>query len=272
MIWTYIALLALIQGVTEFLPVSSSGHLVLFHTLWPVPVAWPDGTEKILDIAVHMGTLIAVIIAFRGEVASLTRGGFKIMAAKRDSETRLFWLLVLSSLPVILVGGGIALIDIALFDHILLMAWMTLIFGIVLIVVDLLPQKKAERELNDMSYQDGLLIGLAQTLALIPGVSRSGITMIAGRGLGYSHILAARFSMLLGLFAISGAGTVGGLTASTIPINDLWIIIAVAITLSCIAALIAIKLFLRFAGRFSFTAFGIYRVILGAGLLLLLSQ
>ena len=271
MIWLYAALLALIQGITEFLPVSSSGHLVLFHALWPSPENWPPAAEKFLDISVHMGTLIAVMIAFRAEVVALTRGFFTLLRGKRDEETRLFLLLSLASLPVIIAGAAIAWVDIALFDHLILMAWMTLIFGIVLIGVDFLPLSRPEVTVNDLGFKHALLIGLAQMLALIPGVSRSGITMIAARGLGYSHKLAARFSMLLGLAAISGAGTVGGIQAGNTGLADLWLVMLVAATLACLAALIAIKVFLAVAGRFSFTAFGLYRTLLGGGLILFLS-
>ena len=271
MIWLYAALLALLQGLTEFLPISSSGHLVLFHALWPAPDNWPETAEKILDIAVHLGTLVAVMIAFRGEVASITRGFFTLLHGRRNSDTRLFLLLTLSSLPVIVAGGLVALIDITLFDHILLMAWMTLIFGFVLIGVDFLPQKKAAETMETLGFRDAMLIGLAQILALMPGVSRSGITMIVGRGLGYSLALAARFSMLLGLVAISGAGTVGGVSAFDATFADLWVVMGVAAVLSCLAALIAIRVFLAIAGRFTFTAFGFYRVLLGGGLILFLS-
>lgn len=272
MLWLYIAIIALVQGLTEFLPVSSSGHLILVHALWPTPTDWPDKAEKILDIAVHLGTLLAAVIVFRGEIKTLLHGLLHHIKGKNTPARHLLRLIVISSIPVVIAGAAIAIIDISVFDHLALMAWMTLIFGLIMIAVEYCPlSPDNEQNVETIPMKHGLLIGLAQILALIPGVSRSGITMITARALGYHHVLAARFSMLLGLVAISGAGVIGAIsTGGDAGLTHLWPALIIACIMAFLSAWIAILLLLAFLKNFSFTVFGVYRVILGTVLLMIL--
>lgn len=268
-----IALLAIVQGLTEFLPVSSSGHLVMVHALWPYDHGWDAGTEKIFDIAVHIGTLLAVIVVFSAEVKTLISGGVDLMARRTHTPAaRLATIMMIASTPVIIAGGFIALSDIALLDSLTLMAWMTLIFGAVLIVVERLPVRHHKTDFANFTFKHAILIGLAQILALIPGVSRSGITMSAARALGHDRITAARFSMLLGVIAISGAGVVGAITAGRMDmLAQIWPGLCIAIALSFITAWLSILVLLKMLQHLSLSIFGIYRLILGTGLLLYLS-
>ena len=265
-LWLHSLILALVQGLTEFLPVSSSGHLVLIHALMPNQQL-NDVTEKIMDIAVHTGTLVAVMLYFRSELMMIIRGGLKICINRHDHETKLALMIMLASIPVILIGAIIALNDIAIFDSLHIMAWMTLIFGAVLIVIERLPIRYSN--MDDLGWKHALIIGLAQCLALIPGVSRSGITMTAARGLGFDHIQAARFSMLIGMVAIAGAGVMGGisLTESDQNVASLLPILTFAAVMSCVSAFIAIAALMKFFAKFTLAGFGYYRLVLGAALL-----
>jgi undecaprenyl-diphosphatase len=259
----HLALLALVQGVTEFLPISSSGHLVLVPWL----VGWEDQGVT-LDVAVHVGTLGAVMVYLWRDVRDIFTGLWRMLKGKGVNDgARLSFYLVLGTLPVIGAGywmhstmpEGIRSIEI--------IGWATLGFGIVLWITDSLGVTL--RRIEHIGLSDVFIIGIAQCLALIPGTSRSGITMSAGRLLGMERIDCARFSMLLSIPAIVGAGVLKGLdlykSGNVLEINT-------ALTgagLSFISALIAIALMMAWLRRASFTPFVLYRIVLGGALLAL---
>lgn len=264
----HLFILALIQGITEFLPISSSGHLMLFHAFF---AHTPEDLALIMDIAVHIGTLAAVMVYFWRDVRDMVMvlPGLLRFDVK-NLQVRLAFHLILASIPVIVAGFILHAVD----PYILRSPWVigftTLFFGIVLWVAD--HRSGENLSLDQMGWRGALIIGFSQILALIPGTSRSGITMTAARFLGISRMDAARFSLLLAIVAISGAGVLASLDVIGSPVLQQYVgeLFLVA-GLSFISALGAITLMMRWIARQSFAVFAIYRIILGGGLLILLS-
>ncbi len=255
-------LLALVQGITEFLPISSSGHLTLVHEL----TGWAD-QGIMVDVAVHGGTLGAVLLYFRADVAKLIVGGAKLLAGRVTDDGRMALFLVVATLPVI--AAGYLLLKSGLINSLRsaeIVAWGNLVFAVLLWVSDHIGL--TVRRMEHMSWGAAIAIGLAQTLALIPGASRAGVTISAARILGFERPDAARFSMLLSIPTILGAAI-----ASTISVYEagdvaLGLDMGLAALLSLIAALLAIHLFMKMMAHMTLTPFVIYRLILGAALLI----
>jgi undecaprenyl-diphosphatase len=259
----HIAVLALVQGITEFLPVSSSGHLVLVAPL----MGWPD-QGLVIDVAVHVGTLGAVVIYFWRDIWGMLVGLFRSATGRKDPGARLAAQVVVGTLPVIAAGYA--------FNHYMpdgirglsVVAWATLGFGIVLFITDRVGM--TIRRIEHIGFGDAFVIGLAQVLALIPGTSRSGITMSAARILGFERADAARFSMLLSIPAILGAGTLKGLELVESGDSTLTAAAIFAAGLAFIAAIISIALLMAWLKRSGFTPFVVYRILLGGILLALI--
>ncbi|WP_226647426.1 undecaprenyl-diphosphate phosphatase [Microbulbifer variabilis] len=255
-----IVVLALIQGLTEFLPISSSAHLIL-----PAEVlGWQD-QGLAFDVAVHFGSLIAVITYFRKDIWLLIRDGLGGLGSRQFSdEGRLAWLIVLATIPVGLVGlifkGYIE-------THLRsasVIAATTIGFGLLLWWADI--SGKRVQTLDQLNWKKALIIGGAQVLALIPGTSRSGITMTAGLMLGMKREAAARFSFLLSIPVIALSAmllTYDLLGLETVPWGD----ILLGTLLSFISAYLCIHFFLQFISRIGMAPFAIYRLILGAALI-----
>jgi len=264
MLFYHIVLLAIIQGLTEFLPVSSSGHLVLTHYLLgegKADLCWE--TNRLIDVAVHVGTLLSVLLYFRKDIAMMFCG---ILKPQTDGF-KLGLFVILASLPVISAGLILQMLQPSFLCLIEVMAWTTLIFGSLLYFAD---KFQTDKKLESMSWKGALFVGLSQMLALIPGVSRSGITMTAARFLGYSRIDAARFSLLLSIIAISGAGFLTSLDLIETSTINLGFDVLLAVFLSFIAGYIAIHLMMRWLSKSTFMPFVIYRVTLGILLLTLI--
>ena len=265
----HLLILALIQGITEFLPVSSSGHLVLVHTGLNGDPASDWQRERMLDVAVHIGTLIAVLIYFRRDIYAMLGYIWRIDSGDGDNfGRRLLVSIVVASLPVILAGFALYIIQPAWLRSLELVAWTTLGFGIVLWFCD--RYAPGDKALSGLTWRSALIIGAAQALALIPGTSRSGITMSAARALGFARTESARFSLLLAIVAISGAGVVTGMDVITNGNPALGIDMGLAALMAAIAGWLAIALLMRWLARASFTPFVIYRIVLGGGLLALI--
>ncbi len=254
----HIVILALVQGITEFLPISSSGHLVLAHTIFDDGLA----NDLLIDVAVHVGTLGAALLYFRRDVMQMICA----LATRRD--TGLLLAVIIGSVPVIAAGFVIHMLGPDWTRSLYLMAWCTLIFGIVLWLAD--RYAPTEKTLERLTIRDAFVIGLAQVLALVPGTSRSGITITAARALGFSRREAARFSLLLAIVAISGAGTLGGLDILQAGDAALGVEALLAAALAFLSGWAAIALMMRWLEKASFTPFVIYRVALGLLLLFLL--
>lgn len=268
MLLYHIILLALIQGITEFLPISSSGHLGLFHCFMDQCETW-DQANVVMDIAVHVGTLLAVLLYFRADFLKMAVGAKHIASGNPSSEnSKLLLFVILSSIPVICLGVVFNYLQPDWLKTLYVIAWMTLIFGIVLWWAD--SKNNGTRTITEMTYKDALFIGLAQMLALIPGVSRSGITMTASRFLGYSRTESAHYSMLLAIVAISGAGILIGCDVLREGDVKLGMDVVIGIVLSFASSWLALLLMMKFLAKFSFRPFAIYRIILGLLLLGLL--
>lgn len=260
-------ILALIQGLTEFLPISSSAHLLLAHTMLDGEsgaASWAD--DLMLDIAVHVGTLFAVMLYFRADMRHMIAGGVDMLRGRGGSgEARLLRLVVLASIPVILAGFVLFSLKPEWLRSVEIIGWTTLIFGIILWVVD--DKIPAERSFETLRLRDAIIIGCAQVLALVPGVSRSGITMTAGRCTGLSREASARFSLLLSIIAIAGAGAIGGFELLKSGDARLGIDILIAGILAFAAGLAAIAVMMAWLKHAGFRPFAIYRIIMGIGLL-----
>lgn len=255
-----ILVLALVQGITEFLPISSSGHLVLV----PAITGWTDqGLD--MDVAVHVGTLVAVALYFHKDVFGMAGGLARMARGRRDPMGRLALQIVAATVPVVV--AGLLLKDIiAVYGRlIVVIGWTTLVFGILLWVVDRLCMtvKRAEH----MSWSDVMVVGFAQVLALVPGTSRSGITMTAARLMGYEREESARLSMLMSIPTIMGAGVLAGLDIAQRGDWQLTMNALIAAGLAFISALMAIALLMAWLRRASYTIFAVYRVVLGVFLL-----
>ena len=258
----------LIQGLTEFLPVSSSGHLVILPWLF----GWKEHPLT-FDIILHSGTLCAIIIYFRREWVKILREGFlsiKEMSLKGSIEKKLFWYIIIASLPGIIFGGifGKGIED--YFRNPMSVALILGIFGLVLYISQVYGKKN--KSLGDVTLFASLLIGFSQMLAIIPGVSRSGITISAALILGMNRESSVRFSFLLGapiLFAAACYGIGGPLlqsfnAGSPEGINQLisWPAVLSGFIVSFLSGIIAIHFLLRYIKRHPFTVFVVYRLVL----------
>ena len=257
----HIVVLALVQGITEFLPISSSGHLVLV----PALTGWED-QGVVIDVATHVGTLVAVLIYFRRDVAAMAAGFLALAARRSDAGARLALLIVVATVPTVIAGAVLHELGPDLLRSAAVIAWATLGFGVLLGIADRVGATSGRME--DIGFRAALAFGLAQVLALIPGTSRSGITMTAGRFLGLGREAAARFSLLMSIPTILGAGTLAGWDLYRAGDVSLGIDAVLAVVLSCLAALAAIALMMRWLRRASFLPFVVYRIVLGIGLLI----
>ena len=278
MTFLQLLIIAIVQGITEFLPISSSGHLILIPHLTEFPDQGP-----LIDVAVHVGSLLAIIVYFFKDVVVLARGGFaSIGIGDAPAERKLFWWIALGTIPAVAFGlsikmglfngiatgvFGIEIVDDDLMSSIRftdLIAFNLIAYGLALGVADYLG--KEVKAFEDMSWRDGLIVGLAQALAIIPGTSRSGVTMTAARALGYKRVEAARFSFLLSIPAVAGAGVLivpeifeAG---SALALDAL-----IAGVLTFISAFLTMAFLMNFLKRASMLVFVVYRVGMGVALL-----
>jgi undecaprenyl-diphosphatase len=253
--------LALIQGLTEFLPVSSSAHLILGGKAF----GWAD-QGLVFDVATHLGTLLAVLFYFRADLFAMARACVRPATADAGPEGRRMALFIaLGSLPALAVGFLLHdWVEMYLRD-VRVIAWTTIGFGLLLWLADLVGARG--RELSGMTLRSAMMIGLAQVLALVPGTSRSGITITAGRAMGFSPEAAARFSFLLSIPVIAGAGGYGALRVATgdAPID--WLQFTAALVIAALAGWACIAAFLALLKRVGLLPFVVYRLALGVVLL-----
>jgi len=255
-------LLAVVQGLTEFLPISSSAHLILAPE-----AAGFDDQGVLIDLMAHLGSLAAVMIYFRRDVMAVITGKFALLQGRVTEGGRLALLIAVATPPVLIFGGILYFAGMA--DALrspVLIAWMLILFAIPLWAADHFGRKTVTTE--TLGFRSAILIGLAQATALIPGASRSGVTMTAARALGMERPEAARFSMLLSIPVTAAFGLAALIELSRgaqlgASLTD-GLIIAV---LSFFAAYLAIAVLMRFVARIGFLPFVIYRFILG-GLIL----
>jgi undecaprenyl-diphosphatase len=256
-----IVVLALVQGITEFLPISSSAHLILV----PMLTGWPD-QGLLIDIAVHVGSLGAVLVYFRDDLAAMLSGIRGAGRGRPGAGRRLILLVAIGTIPVLVAGFLLERMGTGELRSMAVIGWTSLVFGIALYLADRYAPNR--RPVEEMSLGGALTIGIAQVLALVPGTSRAGITITAARLLGLRRDEAARFSMLLSIPTILAAG--GLLTLDLIELGEASVSSQALLAggLAFVSALIAIVLMMRWLQRASYTPFVAYRCALGLALLL----
>jgi undecaprenyl-diphosphatase len=256
-----IVILALLQGLTEFLPISSSAHLILFPTL----SGWED-QGLAFDVAVHVGTLSAVVWYFRCELVVMLRDWFASMVQRRRvGDSNLAWAVGFGTIPVGLAGLLFKDVVETSLRSPLVIAVATVVFGLLLWWAD--AQAKRVRDEHSIGWRDVVIIGVAQAIALIPGTSRSGITMTAGLMVGLDRAAAARFSFLLSIPVILLAGGLNTIELARSPLPVDWTSLLLGAALSALSAYLCIHLFLKALERIGMFPFVLYRLALGAVLL-----
>ena len=255
-------ILALLQGATEFLPISSSAHLILLPQL----MDWRDQGLG-FDIAVHIGTLVAVLVYFRDDIGRLWRGVWRrsVTGPLHGDDSRLAWIIIASVIPIGVVGLLAHDIVATTLRAPLVIAMATVLFAVVMGWAD--QTGRRDRGLDQVGWRDGIVVGLAQVLALIPGTSRSGITMTAGLMLGFRPEAAARLSFLMAIPTIAGAGVWQMWSWSTADRIVDWSTVIAASLVSGLIAYICIHWFLQFVERIGLLPFVVYRLLLGVWLL-----
>ena len=246
-----IIILSLIQGVSEFLPISSSAHLIVVSTLYEF-----KSSSLLIDVSLHLGSLLAIIFFFKNELLDI------------KNNQKLFLLMIFGSIPLIIVGYILYKTELVYFlRDIKIIAWTTLIFGIILYFADKCRfDKKISSNLN---LKIILYIGLFQTLALIPGVSRAGITITASRFFRFNRFDSSKISFLLAIPALAGASALGlkDIVGQSFELNYL---VFIAITLSFLSSYFTVKFFLQYINRFSLNIFVIYRIVVAIILFLII--
>ncbi len=243
-----ILILSIIQGVTEFLPISSSGHLVIVPFFFDIPYQGRN-----FDVIVHFGTLSAVLIYIRHDIFKLL-----VDVSNNNKEAiRFVTNVVIATIPIVVFGFIFHKLNIKILSLIELIGWTTIIFGIALAFSDKVRVKK-----KTINKKNSLIIGCAQVLSLIPGVSRSGIVITASRFLGYNRILSIKFSLFLSIPAISGAVILKNFDQTELN-NFFSTSNIIGYLLSLLFAYLSIKLFIKYVEKLTLTFFAIYRVMLG---------
>lgn len=258
----HLVLIALIQGITEFLPVSSSGHLILLPGLTGMP-----DQGNVIDVAAHVGTLGAVVVYFWSDVKIALLGLPRLAQGKIDTHgARLALFLIIATIPVIIAGLIFKLtgLDDAL-RSITVIGWTMLIFGLLLYWAD--RNGPQDRDMSKLGVKDSVILGLWQAIALIPGTSRSGIVITGALHRGFTRTEAARVAMLMSIPTIVASGTLSSLDliGGQVPIRDASIVAG----LSFVAALAALTLMMRLLNSISYTPYVVYRVLLGIVLLVI---
>ena len=253
-------ILGIVQGVCEFLPISSSAHLILIPYLFNFNLEMSNSAKLAFDVALHVGTLISVLAIFWKDWLNLFKGAFNKVFKKKDSfENKMFWYLVLATIPGALVGFLFEdIVENVVRGNVLIIALVLAVVGVLIYLGDKWASKhyKKETSFEQMSLKQTFLIGLSQALAVIPGFSRSGTTILTGRLLGVSRDAVAKFTFLLSTPIIFGAAIVH--------ITDLVITkgVIIGIITSALVGIVCIKFLLSYIKKHDFSIFAVYRVLL----------
>ena len=254
-------LLAVIQGLTEFLPISSSAHLVLL----PIIMQWQD-QGLVIDIAAHLGSLLAVIFYFRHDLSKLMNDWIESFGTGvKTDESKLAWLVLWASLPILIVALFVQAYLLHYLRDAIVIGIASIIFAVLLWLAD--KQGSQTRTHKELSLKDAILIGIAQAFALIPGASRSGVTMTAGMWLGLTRVEAARFSFLLAIPTILAATLYGSYKATHHEFIIHWPLTFAVIACSAIVAFLCIDWFIKVVTKIGMLPFVVYRILLGGVLL-----
>jgi len=266
-------LLGLVQGLTEFLPISSSGHLILVPWLfgWHFLIDDPQ-LNKTFDVALHVGTLIAVVAYFWRQIISILRSWFHSLRKRRidNAEERLAWLLLIATIPAGLIGAAFENFVTDALGKPILICILMIAFAFVMLAADRLS--RLDKTMADLRWPGALGIGVAQAVALSPGVSRSGITMVTGLFLGLNREAAARFSFLLSVPVIGGAAVLKGaeLAKDGLP-PGMGLPFLVGMASAAVSGFIAIWFLLRYLRTHTFTLFVVYRFVVAGALLVVIA-
>jgi len=261
MSWIQVVVLAVVQGLTEFLPISSSGHLVLVPSVFD----WAD-QGLVFDIAVHFGSLVAVCVYFRSDIGKLISGGFAALGGDMSSgSSRLAIGIALATIPAAIAGLLFADWIEAHLRSPLVVVTTLAGYGLLLALADRLGSQN--RDISSVTIRDAIMIGCAQALALVPGTSRSGVTISAAMAMGLTRQDAARFSFLLSVPVILLATLYKGTSMLLGSEAIAWGILAVGALISALVAYLSIEFFMRFVNAIGLVPFAIYRLIL-AGVIL----
>jgi undecaprenyl-diphosphatase len=264
MTWIQVIVLAVIQGLTEVLPISSSGHLVLVPSL----IGWTD-QGLVFDVAVHFGSLGAVCLYFRNDIVGLLRGGLDVVSGRfANPEAKMAMAIAIGTVPAAVAGLLFAGWISDNLRHASVVVVTLSGYGILLALADRFG--KRQRIIADVGIRDALLIGLAQALALVPGTSRSGVTISAALALGFQRRDAARFSFLLSapVILLATLYEIASLLIDGSPVS--WSTLAVAALISGIVAYVSIDFFMRFVTTIGLLPFAIYRLVLAAVIVVVL--
>jgi len=266
-------ILGIVQGLTEFLPISSSGHLILVPWLfgWHFFIDNPS-LNKTFDVALHLGTLIAVVVYFWRQIVSILRSWFHSVAKRRvdNAEERLAWLLLIATIPAGLIGAAFENFVTDALGKPILICILMIAFAFVMLIAD--RTARLDKTMADLRWPGALGIGFAQAVALSPGVSRSGITMVTGLFLGLNREAAARFSFLLSVPVIGGAAILKGaeLAKDGLPAG-MGMPFLVGMVSAAVSGFLAIWFLLRYLRTHTFTIFVIYRFAVAGALLVVIA-
>lgn len=259
--------LGIVQGLTEFFPVSSSGHLALVPWLF----GWDDfgdneSLAKAFDVALHLGTLVGAVAYFWSDLLRMARAALASLFGDRSTDGRIAWLLVASAIPAAITGALFSSRIEVLDDEIWLIAVMLILGGLLLLWADRLH---GDRPADSFTLRDSMIMGLGQAIALQPGVSRSGVTITAGRWLGFDRTATARLSFLMSIPIIAGAGLYSFLDVTTeggIP-SEFYAPFAAGMVSSAVTGYFAVWVTIKWVSTRTFTPFVVYRVLLGLAVL-----
>ncbi|MBI2984672.1 MAG: undecaprenyl-diphosphatase UppP [Candidatus Kerfeldbacteria bacterium] len=259
-----------VQGLTEFLPISSSGHLILLHSITDFSV----GDDLVFDVALHLGTLLALVAFFWADIRRLVIAwvrSFRRTKSQPDDNQRLAWLLVIGSIPAAVAGVlGEQAIDANLRSP-SVVAGALVVGGIILAWTD--AKARVWRGLQELPWMHGLLVGFGQAIALLPGVSRSGATIVVGRLLGLDRAAAARLSFLLAMPIIAGAGIKKIYDLWTGPLPSVAVVPFILGALSAaVVGYLTIRFLLRYVSQRSYAPFAWYRIVAGVAILIWLAN
>ena len=267
----YLIFLAVVQGITEFLPISSSAHLILGRDLMSAiglpPAEGTAADQLAFDIALHVGSLGAVLLYFRRDAFEMMSGLFDLLRGRGGKRSRLLLLVAVGTIPILIVGFLAKGVVSDLLRATEVIAWSTIVFGVALWLAD--RAGMAKHKPDAITFRDAFVIGLMQCLAIIPGVSRSGITMTAGRFLGFDRPLSARFALLLAMPAVAAAGSLAIYGLYDQGDTRMTADALIGGGLAFISAWAAIALMMRWLRDASYTPFVVYRIVLGLVLLAL---
>lgn len=263
-----IIILGIIQGIAEFLPISSSAHLIIARDIFGIASSMASNIELTFDLALHFGTLLAIIVFFFKDLFKILINGFT--KGTKDKDGKILWYLAIATIP----AGVVGVLFEDIFDNFFrkqtwLIAIALIVMGIIIYVVD--KKSKVNKEMKDMKWYDALIIGCAQVFALIPGFSRSGTTITASRALGLNREDSAKFSFFLSVPVVLGAVIFSLIKDNTLTIISANLgIFGLGILISFVTGMLCISFLLKYIKKNDFKLFMIYRIILGIIVLLML--